>query len=309
MKIYVDTDDNRLIRSSQYKTSLESLSFMRGDNIQIQLEFVSGFASLSASNDKTIKFGIKQQGLYGDGDYIVYTDEYTISGNSYILNPSFNGTELNNLLNAVDGISGNDLASVTGNLQIEWIVGDVVTSTNIIPVTIQNDIISGNEGTALTQTPSPLEWLSSLMLYLTSNPVNMGEAYDVAFTPPYVYSDGQYVKIPDVGSHVYSYGRPAEGGGYYSQMYFDESSEYWYITGDEGPVALNTRDWGSNPIATPPLTGWVTNLFVEGTDPSVQYTVAVTDLTTPASFKGQLAVVNLSSVFVNVDNPKWIPLN
>lgn len=156
------------------------MTFKRGDSVTIELQFVSGFAALSAVvPGREIVFGIKPAGQYGDGDFIVTSDTYTATGNTYLMKPSFNTVELNDLLNAVDNDSDNDLGSVTGNLEVTWSDnGSDWYSTNTIPVTIQNDLISGNESTALEVNPSPLEWLETYRpspLILSAAPISIGQ--------------------------------------------------------------------------------------------------------------------------------------
>lgn len=187
MQLYIDTATKNLVTSPQYKTNVETFSFMRGDSAPIAISFVSGFSSLSAvATNKLITFGIKAQGIYGDGPYLVTTNTFTVSGNNYNIAPSFNTAGLNSLLNAVDGISGNDVASVAANLQITWSDnnGTDWNSTPVIPITIYNDLISGNEGTPVTL-PTPEDWLDNLRplpLILSTAPISEGRQQMIELT-------------------------------------------------------------------------------------------------------------------------------
>ncbi len=179
MRLFIDTDSNSFITDAGFKAPVSGVSFKRGDASQVQLSFVSGNSSLSATNDKQIIFGIKEAGKY-DGTFLVSTDDFTTSGTSYILNPSFNTEELNDLLNSGDADDSNDVGSVSTMLEITWSNDDGETwySTNTITATIENDVIKGNEGTPL-ESPTPLEWLELYRpspLSLSAAPISQSSA-------------------------------------------------------------------------------------------------------------------------------------
>jgi len=163
MNLYIDIDDRVIIESPQYKVPVTGFNFMRGDQATVTVHFVSAYAALSATTpSRLITFGIKSQGVYGDGPFIVSSDVYTMGSTGFTFEPNFNTVELNSALNAVDGLSGNDIASVTGNLQVTWSDdgGTKWSSTNIVPVTIFNDLISGSEATPVAS-QTLIEYLQS----------------------------------------------------------------------------------------------------------------------------------------------------
>ncbi len=309
MDIYIDIADRRIVTSPVYKAGVESLAFKRGDNCNINLQFVSDLAALSATNDKQITFGIKKAGIYGDGGFIVYATDYTTSGSSYILNPSFNTVELNSLLNAVDGLSGNDIASVTCNLEIEWIVDDVVTSTNIIPVTIYNDLISGNEGTALSINPSPLEWMGTLALVLSAAPEDAASSGNMLITGATGASSGANCEMIAISSNVWT----STGETYplldpwgKTVMYYDAG--VWRVKYNDLDEQEYPWESDDDALASPDL---VSAWFETGLATGALSVTAISNEGTPADYLGQDAIVNEADVYkcVRVEPVKWIQLN
>ena len=158
MKIYIDSDTNTLIGDPNFKVPLQGVTFKRGDSATVEIIFVTGFVPLSAVGGIDLIFGAKLPGVY-DGDFIVYEDDYTTSGNSYVMKPSFNTVEIDGLLGS-GNLSAADVASLTLSLEITWSLnGTDWASSNIIPLVINNDIIKGIEGTPLSLSGNPTTWL------------------------------------------------------------------------------------------------------------------------------------------------------
>jgi hypothetical protein len=160
MRLYIDTDSNRLITEPKFKSFVNTLEFKRGDSSELQLVFVTGNTSLSATNNKEIIFSVKENGKY-DGTAVVYTDTYSISGGEYILKPSFNTVTLNALLSSGDGNPNNDIAVANLMGEITWSSdsGSTWKSTNTFNVIVNNDVIKGIEGTPL-ENPNPEDWFN-----------------------------------------------------------------------------------------------------------------------------------------------------
>ena len=161
MQLYIDTDTNGFITDPTFKAPLTQVSFKRGDSATINLSFVSGVSSLSAVNSRTLKFGIKKDGDY-DGEYLVFTNEYTTNGYNYVLKPSFNTTTLNNLLSG-------DTPSVAGMLEVTWIVSGDEFSSNTLLVTINNDV-NKNDVNPPQDFQDPVTWLGENVIGLPSTP-------------------------------------------------------------------------------------------------------------------------------------------
>jgi hypothetical protein len=207
MQLYINTVNNGFITDPLFKSPLTDLSFKRGDSATINIAFVSETGVLSAVSGKTLKFGIKQFGDY-DGNYLVFSNEYTTSGTNYVLKPSFNTTNLNNLLSG-------DTPSVAGMLEVTWIDTTDEFSTNTLPVTINNDV-NKFDNNPVVDIPDPVTWLGQNIIGLNTSPL------DVVITQtdfssyfdsiPYVLypnndfawtSDGEIV-APEFGSWVWA---------------------------------------------------------------------------------------------------------
>jgi hypothetical protein len=194
MILYIDTTTNQFITDPLFKSPLPELSFKRGDSAKVNLQFVSGTTALSAVSGKSIKFGIKQAGDY-DGSYLVYADTYVTNGVNYVLEPSFNTTNLNALLSG-------DLPSVAGMLEVTTSDDGVTeTSSNTQGVTILNDVnkLGGEPPYVL---PVPLEWLGNNQMALSSSPypafATFATGTSLSATPLFYAAAGLY------GSSVYS---------------------------------------------------------------------------------------------------------
>ena len=175
MRIYISEDTNSIVADPNFLAPVSGLSFKRGDSAKIEIVFVTGNEANTPAPDRLVVFGIKESGKY-DGDFLVTADDYTISGTSYVLTPSFNTTDLNDALNSGDANDGNDIASLTAMLEITWSddEGGNWQSTATITATISNDVIKGVES-APSELPTPIDWIDEhrpLPLELSYAPVN-----------------------------------------------------------------------------------------------------------------------------------------
>jgi hypothetical protein len=201
MKLYLSKDTNQFVNDPLFPAPITSVSFKRGDAAKVELIFVSSNTPLSATNDKLITFGIKESGKY-DGTFVTSASAYTTSGNSYILNPSFNTLNLNSLLSSGDSNALNDVPSIDTMLEVTWSEdsGSSWFSTNTITATIFNDVIKGNEGTPL-ENPSPSLWLRD----------SLDGFNDTIWTSDFggeIYTDGDEAPIYTTGeeSAIYTVG-------------------------------------------------------------------------------------------------------
>lgn len=159
MQLFLDRDTGQFVTDSLFKAPVESVSFKRGDAAELELLFVKGNTITGLASGATVAFGIKNSNDY-DGDFLAYaqTDEFTSVSNSYFLSPSFNTEALNAAL-GMDGIEGNDIASLTAMVEVSWSeASGVWQSSRTITATIHNDLIKGSEGTPV-ELDGPEEWL------------------------------------------------------------------------------------------------------------------------------------------------------
>jgi hypothetical protein len=177
MKIYLDQDTNTFVSDPNFKANLTGITLKRGDAAAISFEFVSGNTTLSASPTRLLQFGVKQNGDY-DGDFIIFNDTFTIVGTEYRM-----PVDTNTL--AISALLPGDTASVTLWCEATWSddAGSTWSSSNSIAMTINNDIIKGNEGISLSAWSSPALWLE------TSNPNYLA----IGTTPGYLKTEnGSY---------------------------------------------------------------------------------------------------------------------
>lgn len=117
MNIYINSD-NQLIDHPKFNNPVTSLTFKRGDVENLKVYFVEDNVVVTPLSGRDLIFGCKPSGAYDSTSFIVYAASATIVSDYYLLKPSFNTSEINNLL-LVDGISTNDLTSIT--LMVDFI--------------------------------------------------------------------------------------------------------------------------------------------------------------------------------------------
>jgi len=162
MNLFLNVDSQTLVHAVNDQLPITGIVFKRGDAAQLNLQFFSNGSALSALSSTHIIFGCKRVGDY-DGSYVVSASASGVNGNPYyLIVPSFNTVPLNALLGS-DGLSGNDVATVTLMGEIAWSYDSGATyqtSSNQFSVIVNNDIIKGGEGTPL-ENPSPITWLET----------------------------------------------------------------------------------------------------------------------------------------------------
>ena len=159
MNLYIDIDRALLVAGPSNNGAVTQLSFKRGDAAVLQVTFQtlgsSGYTPVVLPTGTTFKFGLKEQGNY-DGAFVVYQDGWTVPvspATAYTLQPSFNTTPLNTLLDP-GGESANDLPQVSLMGEIAWIdPSGNETSTRTFTVVVANDIIKDDEGVPSSGSP------------------------------------------------------------------------------------------------------------------------------------------------------------
>jgi hypothetical protein len=299
MKIYVDSDTNQIITDAAFKAPVNGVSFKRGDASKVEVIFVTGNTAEDASEDRSITFGIKAAGKF-DGDFLVSASDFTISETSYVLAPSFNTVELNDLLNSGDDDDTNDVASVAAMLEITWSddEGDTWLSTNTITATIFNDVVKGVEGTPL-ESPTPLDWLETYRpqpIQLFSPPTNGGPGFSMQWS-----LGGTPVTVEATKDMSDVDGKPAytvtTNNGF---VRWSTSSSRW-----DYYDWINDQSMASDTDSTYPKGPW----YSPGEDPSLS--LAGPDWGGTSGQAGQFAFVNHTGVYVcTLDAPqKWVALN
>jgi hypothetical protein len=145
MDLYWNLSSNRLVTGLQSAVPITAMEFKRRDGAEFRIHFLrSGSQDLvEMPSTLDIRFGLKEVGDFG-GPVVVFADTFTESDGLWIANPSFNTTEL-------DALFGSDpeeaAVQLIGELTFRNDVGEPWQSTQTFLVTVQNDVIRGDEGT------------------------------------------------------------------------------------------------------------------------------------------------------------------
>ena len=139
MRIYLDLDSRRLLTTPT--RPLSSLEFKRRDNDSIELQFLRDAAVQELPAGTTARVGIKPDGDYDAAFLAVAT--LTQSGTGAA---TFYSGELNLHTTAMATAFDDEPVTISAMLEVEWVTGDVVSSSRTLPTTIHNDVIRGDEG-------------------------------------------------------------------------------------------------------------------------------------------------------------------
>ena len=139
MRIYLDLDSRRLLTTPTRPLSL--LEFKRRDNDSIELQFLRDAAVQELTAGTTARVGIKPSGDYDAAFLAVATLTQSGTGTA----TTYSG-ELNLHTTAMATAFDDEPVTLSAMLEVEWVTGDVVSSSKTLPTTIHNDVIRGDEG-------------------------------------------------------------------------------------------------------------------------------------------------------------------
>jgi len=139
MRIYLDLDSRRLLTTPTRPLSL--LEFKRRDNDSIELQFLRDAAVQELPTGTTARVGIKPSGDYDAAFLAVATLTQSGTGAATV----YSG-ELNLHTTAMATAFADEPVTLSAMLEIEWVTGDVVSSSKTLPTTLHNDVIRGDEG-------------------------------------------------------------------------------------------------------------------------------------------------------------------
>lgn len=140
MRIYLDLDSRRLLTTPT--RPLSSLEFKRRDNDSIELQFLRDAAVQELPAGTTARVGIKPDGDYDAAFLAVATLTQSGTGAATVYSGELN---LNTTALATAFVA--EPVTLPAMLEVEWVTGDVVSSSKTLPTTIHNDVIRGDEGT------------------------------------------------------------------------------------------------------------------------------------------------------------------
>lgn len=139
MRIYLDLDSRRLLTTPT--RPLSSLEFKRRDNDSIELQFLRDAVVQQLPAGTTARVGIKPEGDYDAPFLAVTTLTQSGTGTATV----YSG-ELNLNTTALATAFAAEPVTLPAMLEVEWVTGDVVSSSRTLPTTIHNDVIRGDEG-------------------------------------------------------------------------------------------------------------------------------------------------------------------
>jgi hypothetical protein len=140
MRIYLDLDSRRLLTTPTRPLSL--LEFKRRDNDSIELQFLRDAVVQQLPAGTTARVGIKPDGDYDAEFLAVSLLTQTGTGTATVYSGELN---LNTI--ALEAAFAAEPVTLPAMLEVEWVTGDVVSSSKTLPATIHNDVIRGDEGT------------------------------------------------------------------------------------------------------------------------------------------------------------------
>lgn len=154
-RLTIDLVTQRFVKSADDSTSPASLSIKRGDETGFEVQFIRDAAGQELAAATTFRFGVKTLTNLS-GAYLIFTADVNKTGQGetalYSFSPGTNTLELNSALCL--GTSA-EKASIRAGLEIEWTTPDSKAhSTDIVAITIYNDLNRGNEGVPAEANPS-----------------------------------------------------------------------------------------------------------------------------------------------------------
>ena len=151
MRLFLDLDTRSFIESAQFQRTVSSLVLKRRDHLPVDVQFLRGGVVVELATGATGKLGLKADKDF-NGSFAASDLEWTKSGTgdatTYRFDLNLNTVQINALFAGVPTPS-----SVALMLEIEWAEGDLRTSSNTLAVTLENDIVRGDEGVAEEGSP------------------------------------------------------------------------------------------------------------------------------------------------------------
>jgi hypothetical protein len=149
--LYLDTQTRRFRKGIKAGTALESLTLKRGDDLVVPVQFVTGFEAVTAGSGATGKLAIKSAAA--DTEFLALDAAWTAPGSG----ETAYTFALDLFTEEVETAFEDEPASISGVLEIEWVTSTETLSSVSLPVTIENHVIRGSEGTPTPATsPTPV---------------------------------------------------------------------------------------------------------------------------------------------------------
>ena len=148
MRFYFNRDTSRLTARPGYNQDVGGLVFKRGDSIPLELSFHKDSGESVEVTAPVIRFGLKAT---PDGTLLAVAEEWAFSDGVWKAVLNLNTAALDAEL------EGQSSVKLNGELTFTDASGGP-TSSQTIAVTVENDILKGDEGTPF-ELPTPDSWL------------------------------------------------------------------------------------------------------------------------------------------------------
>lgn len=222
MKLFYDLRLDRFVAAPGQDTPLADLAGKAGDSAtEVVIIFGRSSDPTSTSSIVTaptwtpenllggtvIKIGIKEDGVYSDGDLLASNSTWTNNAGAFTYTGylDLNTEEINTALLRDDANSANDVESLACNFELTYQVGGSGgwrSSIETVPFTLYHDILVGDEATP-TSAVDPDEYLlkASGIEYLpTVTSLTGGTSADLDAVPTVAVAVGKVVMFKDADS-------------------------------------------------------------------------------------------------------------
>jgi hypothetical protein len=219
MKLFYDLRLDRFVAAPGQDTPLASLAGKSGDSAtEVVIVFGRSSDPTSASSIVTaptwtpenlaggtvIKIGIKEDGVYSDGDLLASNSTWTNNAGAFTYTGylDLNTEEIDTALLRDDANDANDVESLMCNFELTYQIGGSGgwrSSIDPVPFTLYHDLIVGDEATP-TSAADPDEYLlkASAIEYLpTVTSLTGGTSADLDAVPTVAVTVGKVIGIID----------------------------------------------------------------------------------------------------------------
>jgi len=144
MRLYIDLETRSFIESPQFPRTISTLSLKRRDCLPIDVSFLRGGIASELIQSATGRLGLKADKDF-NGPFVASDLEWVKSGAG---ETAFYRFDLNLNTLQIDALFAGlpTPTSVALMLEIEWAEGTLRTSSSTLQVTLENDVVRGDEG-------------------------------------------------------------------------------------------------------------------------------------------------------------------
>lgn len=148
MRVYINLDSNEFVVSQVLTQRVSTLFFVRRDTVPVEVQFVRGGSVVELAAGATGQIGIKKTFT---GSFLANDSGWTKTGTGASTIYQF---DLNLNTTAMDSEFSPDAttASIDAKIEVSWTVSGTTSTTLPTTATIYNDVIRGEEGSALAFT-------------------------------------------------------------------------------------------------------------------------------------------------------------